>query len=95
MKATASFLGNSLLEGAAMALRIWVLLILWAWIVTPQFGVPAPSFGGMLCLFVLARAFADDGMDGDSSLEDRLGQSISVSAVTLLLGYFTTTLWGF
>ena len=94
MKPAAAFIGKSLLEGAVMALRIWVLMILWGWIVTPQFGVPAPSFGGMLGLFVLARLFMVDP-DEDCGLGSRLGQSIGISAATLLVGYILTTLGGF
>ena len=94
VKPAAAFIGSHLLEGAVGALHIWVLMILWGWIVTPQFGVPAPSFGGMLCLFVLARGFVVE-TDEDCDLGSRLGQSIGLSAAGLLVGYTLTALVGF
>lgn len=94
VKPAAAFIGSHLLEGAVGALHIWVLMILWGWIVTPQFGVPAPSFGGMLCLFVLARLFMVDP-DEDCGLVSRVAQSIGISAASLLIGYILTTLGGF
>ena len=94
VKPAAAFIGKALLEGAVMALRICFAMILWGWIVTPQFGVPAPSFGGMLGLFVLARLFMVDP-DEDCDLGWRVAQSIGISAASLLIGYILTILEGF
>ena len=70
-------------------LRGWVLTQLWAWFVTPTFGLPALGIVAAVGLSMIVRYFSGTGSaDGsDSDIGKLFGKSILNSVFFLVFGW--------
>ena len=76
---------------AAVLLRAWVLTVLWGWYAVPAFGLPGLStlhaFGVSL---IVAFLTYQPQLDDKRSPARKLGDSITISLMTLCAGWVGT-----
>lgn len=83
--------GNTLVGAAAISFRGFVLSLLWKWFMVATFavaGLSVPAAIGVVLItnFVLGNIARKE--KSDTTFAEVMGQSLAMSVVVLLLGYF-------